>query len=436
MNSTVASVQLPECAAFVALDWADQVHAWALQVDTHATVELGSLQNTPEAVEVWAQQLDQRFQGRMVAVAIEQRRGAVIAMLTKYAHLLIYSIHPSTLASYRKGFYPSGAKSDPGDAQLLLELLIRHRDRLQLLRPDTVETRKLQLLVEHRRKLVQDRAAYSNQLTSWLKQIFPQVLRWFADPATAILGDFLKRWPTLEHARRARAETLRKFFHQHHSHNLDRIEERIAELQSAVPATHDKALLEAGVLAVQDVVALIATLRQAIAKCEAEIEVTERAHPDFAIIDSFPAAGPALRPRLLAVLGTQRDRFGSASGLQCFCGIAPVVARSGQQLWVHWRWSCPKFIRQTIHEWALHSIRQCEWAREFYDEQRAKEKSHHTSVRALAFKWLRILWRCWKDRTPYDESRYLRARGGKTKGAVQTQWKSEAGFWKAGQQPA
>lgn len=433
MNSTDSSVELPECAAFVALDWADQVHAWALQVDTDATVELGSLQNTPEAVEVWAQQLDQRFQGRMVAVAIEQRRGAVVAMLSKYAHLLIYFIHPSTLANYRKGFYPSGAKSDPGDAQLQLELLIRHRDRLPVLRPDTVETRKLQFLVEHRRKLVQDKAAYSNQLTSWLKQIFPQVLGWFDDPTTAIMADFLKRWPTLEQARRARAETLRKFFHKHHSHNLEHIEERIAELQKAVPATHDRALLDAGVLAIQDLVELIATLRQAIAKCEDDIEETEKAHPDFAIIDSFPAAGAALRPRLLAALGTQRDRFDSASALQCYSGIAPVVARSGQQFWVHWRWSCPKFLRQTVHEWALHSIKQCGWAREFYDSQRENQKSHHAAVRALAFKWLRILYRCWKDRTLYDESRYLTARSRRAKGPVQTQWKSEAGFCKAEQ---
>ena len=100
---------------------------------------------------------------------------------------------------------------------------------------------------------------------------------------------------------------------------------------------------------------------------------------------------------------------------------------------MHCRWSCPKFLRQTVHEWALHSIKQCGWAREFYDSQRANQKSHHAAVRALAFKWLRILYRCWKDRTLYDESRYLAALSRRAKGPVQTQWKSEAGFCKAEQ---
>ena len=130
-----------EFAAFVALDWADQKHAWALQAPGQARAESGELENTPEAVEVWASQLEQRFGGRPIAVALEQPRGAVVAVLSKYAHLVLYPVHPSTLAHYRQSFYPSGAKSDPSDAGLLLELLVQHRDRLRPLKPDTVETR-------------------------------------------------------------------------------------------------------------------------------------------------------------------------------------------------------------------------------------------------------------------------------------------------------
>jgi transposase len=105
-------------------------------------------------------------------------------------------------------------------------------------------------------------------------------------------------------------------------------------------------------------------------------------------------------PRLIAVLGTDRDRFTSASEFQCWTGIAPVVERSGKQYWVHWRWACSKFVRQTIHEWAQHSMKTCNWAREHYDLQRSRNKSHHAAVRSLAFKWLRILFRCWKNREP------------------------------------
>ena len=141
--------------------------------------------------------------------------------------------------------------------------------------------------------------------------------------------------------------------------------------------------------------------------------------------------------RLIGTRGSNRERFGSAEKLQCFTGMAPVTVKSGQQEWIHWRWACSQFDRQTIHEWAGHSMKKCEWAREYYDEQRAKGKGHHAAVRALGYKWERILYRCWKDRTTYDEERYLASRrrsasgaGKKSTGAVDIQWKSCGGFSK------
>ena len=124
MNPSLPSTT--EFAAFVALDWADQKHAWAMQAAGPARVQYGELENTPEAVEVWASELEQRFGGRPLAVALEQPRGAVVAVLSKYAHLVLFPVHPNTLAHYRQSFYPSGAKSDPSDAGLLLELLVQH----------------------------------------------------------------------------------------------------------------------------------------------------------------------------------------------------------------------------------------------------------------------------------------------------------------------
>ena len=161
-----------------------------------------------------------------------------------------------------------------------------------------------------------------------------------------------------------------------------------------------------------------------------------RVHPDYALMNSFPGAGSALAPRLIAAMGSQRERYQTAQEIQCYSGIAPVVASSGQQRWVHWRWACPKFLRQTFHEWALHSIPYCPWAREYYEQQRAKGKRHNTVIRALAFKWIRILFRCWKERTPYTEAIYQRAldaRRPKTQlaaPAVELQWKNVAGFLK------
>lgn len=426
-----------EYAAWVSLDWADQEHAWALLPAGGNKIEQGTVDSTPEAMEQWAQQLAERFAGKPIAVALEQRRGAVVALLSKYAHLVLYPIHPSTLAHYRKSFYPSGAKSDPSDALLQLELLRCHGDRLSVLRPDTIETRKLQFLTEQRRKRVDDRTAYCHELTHWLKQVFPQALRWLGPLDKPLACDFLLRWPTLTDLRRARKRSLQQFLLDHRSRDEKHNQQCLAELHSAVEATTDPALIEAARAAIAGLVRMLQQLRAIIAELDQQIRETAQAHPDFALIASFPGAGEALRPRLLAALGTQRERFASANSLQCYTGIAPVVASSGKQSWVHWRWACPKFLRQTMHEWALHSMKKCEWARQYYQQQRDKQKSHHAAIRALAYKWLRILYRCWKDRVLYNEVAYLQARIARsqpktqpTTQAVQIQFKSVAGFWK------
>ena len=145
-----------------------------------------------------------------------------------------------------------------------------------------------------------------------------------------------------------------------------------------------------------------------------------------------------MAPRLIAAMGSQRERYQSAADIQRYSGIAPVVASSGKLRWVHWRWACPKFLRQTFHEWALHSIAYSDWAREYYEQQRAKGKRRNTAVRSLACKWIRILFRCWKDRKPYNEVVYQRAldarRPKKPLAAqpVELQWKNVAGFSKIG----
>jgi hypothetical protein len=111
----------------------------------------------------------------------------------------------------------------------------------------------------------------------------------------------------------------------------------------------------------------------------------------------------------MAAFGERRERFAGASAAQKCFGIAPVIERSGNKSWVHWRYGCSKFLRQTFVEWAGQTIPRSFWAKAYYDSCRARGTRHQAALRALAFKWIRILYRCWVDRTPYDESRYLMA---------------------------
>jgi transposase len=137
------------------------------------------------------------------------------------------------------------------------------------------------------------------------------------------------------------------------------------------------------------------------------IEEAFNAHPEAALFQDLPGAGPATAPRLLAAFGTDRSKYPTASSIQKYAGIAPVKQKSGRQLWIHWRWNAPKFLRQTFVEWAGQSVPKCAWAKAYYLQQRAAGKRHQAILRALAFKWIRVLWRCWYDRVPYNEARYL-----------------------------
>jgi transposase len=398
--------QEPQFAAFVSIDWADKKHVWCLQAADSEKRESGELVHTPEA---WVGQLCQRFANHPIAVALEQSRGALVFMLSKYEPLHLFPVPSTMSASMRKALYPSGSKDDPRDADLLLDLLLQHRDKLHRLSPDMEAPGRVQNLVEERRKLVDEKTAQTNRLTSDLKIYFPQVLDWFERLDTELVCDLLQRWPTLEELQKVPPPKLRTFFRKHYCREEELIERRLLGIRQAIPAIRDRAVIAAKSLVVRVIVQVIVSLLEGIADLDQKIEEAAAAHPDFFIFDSLPGAGAVMAPRLLAAFGSQGERYGSAGEVQTYPGIAPVIEKSGKKKWVHFRWACPKFLRQSFHEWAGHSIAQWVWARSYYQQLRARGKGHHAAVRALAFKWIRILFRCWKDRVAYDENKYLAA---------------------------
>lgn len=397
----------PKFAAYIGIDWADQKHDWAWKPTEDGPRKTGQFAHTPEAIHEWVAQVLTAFGDRPVAVALEQAHGSLLFQLMKYPNLVLYPVHPNLVSNYRKSFRPSGAKSDPIDRDILLDLLVRHRDKLRPLHPDTVETRTLQFVVEERRQWVDDRTCLGQRLTACLKLYYPQALVWFPDITAPIALGWLERWPALEQAQKARPATIENFLVEHGRSEADKIQLQLQQIENGRPAVTDAAVIDSCLLNVQALVGQIKSLRLSIAEYDRRIASLVQSHQDFAIFDSLPGAGAAMAPRLIAALGTQRERFADAASLQCFSGIAPVTSQSGNQHWVHWRWACPKFTRQTFHEWADHSRKKCDWARDFYRQKRDAGKSHHAALRALAFKWIRILFRCWKDRVPYNEALYL-----------------------------
>lgn len=397
-------------AALIGLDWGEQRHDVALQAADTATVETSRLDHTPAALAAWLAALAQRFHGAPIGIAIETSRGAIVHALLEAPFVVLYPVQPRSLKRFREAFSPNGAKDDAPDARLLLALLVHHRAHLTPLRPDEAATRAIDRLVRHRRALVEQRTQVTLMLQSALKEYFPLALDVAGtDLATPLACDFLARWPTLDALKRARPATVRTFYTRHQCRSVERLTERLAAIATAVPLTTDPAIIAPSARYVQALARQAGALSASIREFDTAIAAAFAAHPDAALFQAIPGAGAVLAPRLLAAFGADRTRYPSPADVQRAAGIAPITIRSGTSCVVTWRWATSSFLRQTFHELAAASIRATDWARTYYARQRQRGKSHHTAVRALAFKWIRILWRCWQDRTPYDDARYGRA---------------------------
>jgi transposase len=397
-----------EFVAFLALDWADEEHAFRLQVVGHSKVETGTLEQKPEVLGPWVAKLRERFGGRPIAVGLEQSRGALIHSLMAYDFLVLYPLHPTTVAKYREAFKCSGAKNDPLDAGQILEILTKHQDRLHRLNPDTVDTRLLGRLVEDRRKAVNMRTTHIQALGANLKEYFPQALELAHKNLSSRLAcDLLLKWPTWEDFQQAKPSTIKRFYYGHNIRSPQVIQDALALAEKSQALTTDPAIVESGRRLSQMYARLIQALNSVIDDYDQRIQRTFDAHPEAKLFSALPGAGPALAPRLLAFFGTDRSRYATARNVQSFTGIAPVTKSSGKSKVVHARAACPKFDRQTFHEFSRLSITQSQWARNYVEYYRAKGKKYHTIIRALAYKWIRILHKCWQTRTPYNEDQYM-----------------------------
>jgi len=258
-------------AAFVGLDWADAKHDICIQAAGTERRELLVLEHRPEAIDAWVQSLRTRFHGQPVAVCLELNKGLIVSALRAYDFLVLFPVNPFTLAKYREAFTPSHAKDDPTDAELQVELLLKHRDKLTPLSPQSPTMRALAQLVEHRRRLVGDKVRLTNRLTSALKNYFPHVLQWFQEKDTGIFCDFLSRWPTLKAAQLARRTTLESFFRAHHVRSADVIATRIEAIKGAMALTTDEGVITPNALLVQALVAQLRVTLQVIADFDNDI---------------------------------------------------------------------------------------------------------------------------------------------------------------------
>lgn len=390
---------------FVGIDWADKKHDlyWI-----HADGRSGrrEIEQSPEAVEELVIQITEMAGGGPVVVALEKSRGPLQFGLMFRQGITLYPIDPKQFARYRDSFASSGAKSDQGDAFLLARMLReRYRD-LKPLTPDDEPTRRIAHLCQARRQLVDDSTRLKLQLQALLKTYFPSLLT-FGDVAGDLVLEVLRRWPDPRQFRRAHPKALKSLFRKHGLRKDEQLQERIDAVRNTTLLTRDAPLIESLVFRVTALAGQLKPVLEQIAEMEKALHQAMQAHPDAALFQECPGAGKAMAPRLLAAFGSDRERFTHGDEMAVISGIAPVTRQSGKTKIVTRRRGCSKFLKQTFHEFADHARKWCRWSKAYYAWLRSKQMRHHAAVRKLASRWIRILYRMWKTRTPYDEARYL-----------------------------
>jgi len=391
---------------FIGMDWADQKH------DIHVIDREGKgchqqLDHSAESIDAWVGEMLKLADGQPIAIMLEQSRGSLIHALMFRKDVLLYPVNPKQLARYRES-YPGGGKNDPTDAMYLARMLRERITTLKAWQPDDEDTRLIANLSQQRRKIVDGQTKLRQQLTAVLKSYFPVVLELFGKKhQLPLLLSVLCRWSDPRKLRRADRRLIRRVLSEHSLHNEQQQNETIERIRAAQLLTRDAAIITPSAMAAKLLANQIQQAQKTIEELDAKIAAAMKHHPDAHLFTNLRGAGSTLAPRLLCAFGSQRDRWEDAESLTSFSGIAPVTKQSGKHRHVHRRFACPKYLRQTFHEFADSARRYCPWSKARYRLLRDRGMKHHAAVRKIARSWIRILFRVWKTRVPFDCDRYI-----------------------------
>jgi transposase len=391
---------------FAGLDWAVHTHAVCVIDAQGSVLERFEIAHDREGLAELMRRLA-RF-GASVRIAIERPSGLIVDALVEAGHY-VFPIHPNAVKASRPRYRSHGAKSDASDAYLLADLLRTDGHRWRQLSPQSDSIRALRALVRSRDDLVAARVALGNQLHSTLEASWPGAACIFADITSPIGLAFLKRYPSAASAARLSEAAVRRFCRSQHYSGRRSPAELLARLNSAATGLAGPLANEAAGQLVRSMVEVLQPLVEQIAELTRRIERFVASLPDGQIIMSFPRAGHLCAAQILAELGDVRERFPTLDQLAAEAGAVPVTYQSGKTRSVAFRWACNHRLRQAVTCLADNSRHANQWARGIYAAARARGCDHPHAIRILARAWLRVIWRAWTDRKPYDPELHLGA---------------------------
>lgn len=392
---------------FVGVDWAQDTHAICVIDEGGRAHDRFRAPHTAVGITEMIERLHRLAPARELPIAIERPSGALVDALVQSGYSVV-PIHPNAVKAARPRYNAAGAKSDPGDAYLLADLLRTDGHRFRPLKPLSDETRSLRALVRTRDDLVAHRTALTNQLRSILESFWAGAAIIFADLASPIALAFLTEYPTPSHAAKIGPKRLARFLARHAYCGRKPPLELLDRMRSAVAISVGELEAQGKGELVRSLAAILQTIVAELNKLTATIEHDIATHADN-WITSFPRIGRVNAAQILAELGEDRSRFVSDAHLAAEAGVAPVTRESGKHRAVAFRWACNKRLRQALTCWAANSRRSSPWAARTYDAARARGCDHPHAVRILARAWTRVLWRCWQDAQPYDLTRHRAA---------------------------
>lgn len=388
---------------FAGFDWAkDKHHVAVVELSGRRVLEMG-IEDTAEG---WADLRRKLAAFPRLAVAIETSCGPAVERLLEMG-LAVYPLNPKAAQRYRDRKSPAGAKDDALDAWSFADALRTDGQGWRRLSPLDQATHELRILCRDEITLIAQRTALVNQLRAALHEYYPVALEAFDDWTTPPAWRFAVAFPTPAELAAAGKRKWEKFLHANKLYRPQTQQTRLELFAKAMQFVNPNAAVTAAksLLAVALAEQLL-TLQRQMDKYRQRIQKLFADHPDHDLFGSLPGAGEKLAPRLLAELGTDRDTFATAQGLQCYAGTAPVTRQSGHRHAVFVRRACNKILRATVHLWADLSRPKCAWAQAYYQKKKEQGMSHAAALRCLGQRWLKILWRMWKDRVGYDEARH------------------------------
>lgn len=390
---------------FAGLDWASQSHAVCV-IDARGSVVLDfEIDHDAAGLADLCRRLKA---ARVTAVAIERPSGLVVDALLEGGFQVV-PIHPNVVKATRPRYRSHGGKSDSSDAYLLADLLRTDGHRFKPLTPECDEIRALRALVRGRDDLLATRVQLANQLRSLLESFWPGAAEVFADVDSPIGLAFIERYPTPEAASRLGPKRMASFCAQHAYSGRRTPEELLQRLHQAPAVAVAEMEMEAkGELALS-MARVLARVVEQIRLLTSRIEHAVQASDDGRILMSFPRAGKICAAQILSELGSVRERFDDVERLAAEAGVIPVTYESGKSKVVAFRWACNHRLRCALTCMADNSRHASAWAAAIYDKARARGCDHTHAVRILARAWLRVIWRAWRDREPYDVQRHIGA---------------------------